>query len=78
MLPLIVTDVPEAPEVGERLVITGAGTTVNKTPLLALPLTVTTTFPVVAPEGTTATIELDDQLPNDVTVVPLNFTVLDP
>ena len=32
--PLIVTDCPEAPEVGERLVMAGAGT-VKITPLLA-------------------------------------------
>ena len=56
----------------------GAGTTVNNTPLLALPLTVTTTFPVVAPVGTKATIELVLQLVIVVADVPLNFTVLEP
>jgi len=51
--PLIVTDVPTAPEVGERLLMLAA--TVNVTELLANPPTVTTTGPVVAPEGTGAT-----------------------
>jgi hypothetical protein len=55
----------------------GVGVTVNETPLLATPLTVTTTFPVVAPVGTGALIELDPQLLG-VAVVPLNFTVLLP
>jgi hypothetical protein len=34
-VPVIVTDVPTTPEVGERLVIEGVGITVNDTPLLA-------------------------------------------
>ena len=48
------------------------------TPLLDVPLTATTTLPVVAPVGTVATIEVALQLPIVVAVVPLNFTVLDP
>jgi hypothetical protein len=75
--PLIVTDAPTAPLVGERLVILGAGTTVKFSPLLSTPLACTTTFPVVAPEGTFATIELALQLVVDA-VVPLNLTVLLP
>jgi hypothetical protein len=55
----------------------GVGVTVNETPLLATPLTVTTTFPVVAPVGTGALIEVELQLLG-VAVVPLNFTVLVP
>lgn len=78
LLPVIVTVDPTAPEVGDRLVMTGVGRTVNETPLLALPLTVTTTFPVVAPLGTTAAIELELQFVIVVAVVPLNFTVLEP
>ena len=78
LVPVIVTDAPTAPVVGERLVILGAATTVNETPLLALLPTVTTTFPVVAPVGTVATIEVALQLPMVVAVVPLNFTVLVP
>jgi hypothetical protein len=37
-VPVIVTDVPTTPEVGERLVIEGGTTTVKETPLLATPL----------------------------------------
>jgi hypothetical protein len=77
-VPVIVTDAPAAPDVGDRLVMLGADTTVNDDPLLATLLTVTTTLPVVAPVGTVATIEVALQLPIVVAVVPLNFTVLDP
>ena len=76
-MPVIVTDVPTVPEVGDRVVMLGVGVTVNETPLLATPLTVTTTFPVVAPVGTGALIEVELQLLG-VAVVPLNFTVLVP
>jgi hypothetical protein len=51
--------------------------TVNVTPLLASPFTVTTTFPVVAPLGTGATIEVALQLVG-VAAVPLKVTVLLP
>jgi hypothetical protein len=78
LVPVIVTDVPTAPDVGDKLVMLGADTTVNDDPLLATPLTVTTTFPVVAPVGTVATIDVALQLPIVVAVVPLNFTVLVP
>ena len=74
--PLIVTDVPDDPEVGERLLILGAGT-VNINPLLACAATVTTTLPVVAPAGTGATILVLVQLVGAVTI-PLNATVLVP
>src|SRR5258708_3569012 len=60
--PVMVTDTPTAPDVGERLAILGAGTTVKPTPLLALLETVTITFPVVAPGGTVATILVALQL----------------
>ena len=60
------------------VVITGADVTVNVTPLLARPPTVTTTLPVVAPVGATATIEVELQLVIEVAVVPLNFTALEP
>jgi hypothetical protein len=59
-------------------VILGVGSTVNATPLLSTPLAVTTTFPVVAPVGTVATIDVALQLPIAVAAVPLNFTVLVP
>ena len=48
------------------------------TPLLALPPTVTTTLPVVAPVGTVAIMDVVPQLPIVVAVVPLNLTVLVP
>jgi hypothetical protein len=73
LVPVIVTAVPTPPEVGEMLVM--AGVTVNSIPLLAMPPTVTTTFPVVTPVGAGATIFPDAQLVG-VVVVPLNVTVL--
>jgi hypothetical protein len=77
--PLIVTDVPTAPDVGFRLVMLGGGgaVTVKFIPLLVTPPTVTTTFPVEAPLGTGATMLVALQLA-DVAVTPLNFTVLVP
>jgi len=76
--PLIVTELPTNPAVGFRFVMLGAGTvTVKLTPLLATPPTVTTTFPVVAPAGTAATMLVALQLVG-VAVIPLNFTVLVP
>jgi hypothetical protein len=77
-VPVIVTDAPTAPDVGDRLVMLGAATTVNDTPLLFTPLALTTTLPVVAPVGTVATIEVALQLPIVVAAVPLNLTVLVP
>jgi hypothetical protein len=76
-VPVIVIEVPTVPEAGERLVMLGAGTTVKALPLLATPDTVTTTFPVVAPAGTVATMLVAPQLVA-VAVVPLNLTVLVP
>src|SRR5713226_5497095 len=77
-VPVIVTDVPTAPEVGFKLVMLGGGgVTVKLTPLLATPPTVTTTFPVVAPAGTGATMLVPLQLVG-VAAVPLNVTVLVP
>jgi len=73
----MVTEIPTVPDAGDRLVILGAATTVKLTPLLATPETVTTTLPVVAPEGTAATTLVALQLVA-VAAVPLNFTVLDP
>jgi hypothetical protein len=77
LAPVIVTDAPTAPEVGETLVILGVPSTVKLTPLLALPPTVTATLPVVAPVGTVATIDVVLQLVI-VAAVPLNFTVFVP
>src|SRR4029077_5358648 len=56
-VPVIVTEMPTGPEVGFRLLMVGADeVTVKLTPVLANPPTVTTTFPVVAPLGTGATM----------------------
>src|ERR1700675_2928592 len=73
LVPVIPTDVPTAPEVGDKLAMLGAGTTVKRTPLLA-PFLLTTTFPVVAPAGTVVTMLLALQLVIDASV-PLNVTV---
>jgi hypothetical protein len=70
---VIVTDAPTAAVVGERLVMLGAATTVNDTPLLFTPLAFTTTLPVVAPAGTVVTIEVALQLVT-VAAVLLNVT----
>jgi hypothetical protein len=74
-VPVMVTEAPTAPEVGDKLVM--CGVTVKGTPLLATLATVTTTLPVVAPLGTGTTMEVALQLVG-VAVVPLNFTVLLP
>src|SRR6266446_766639 len=75
VVPLIVTESPTPPEVGERLFIFGA--TVKVTPLLACPVTVTTTGPVVAAAGTGTEMLVALQLLG-VAAVPLNVTVLVP
>src|SRR5256886_11566734 len=78
LAPVIVTDVPRTPDVGLRPVMLGGGTvTVKLTPLLATPPTVTTTFPVVAPLGTGATMLVAAQLVG-VAAMPLNLIVLVP
>jgi hypothetical protein len=74
-VPVIVVDVPTAPDVGDRLVMFGA--TAKFTPLLATPATVTTTLPVEAAVGTGTVIELGPH-PVGVAVVPLKVTVLVP
>jgi hypothetical protein len=74
LIPVTVTDAPTAPVAGERLVMLGGGTTVKFTPLLATPLVLTTTFPVVAPLGTGTTIFVALQL-FGVAAVPLKVTV---
>jgi hypothetical protein len=53
-VPVMVTAIPAAPEVGKRLLM--AGVTVKFSALLAVPPTVTTTLPVLAPFGTGTTI----------------------
>lgn len=76
-VPVMVTEVPTAPVVGLRAVISGAAVTVKLTPLLATPPTVTTTFPVDAAAGTNTTMLVALQLVGTLTV-PLNVTVLVP
>jgi len=73
--PVIVTDVPIAPDVGDKLVMFGA--TEKLTPLLANPATVTTTLPVAAAAGTGTVIELGPH-PVGVAAVPLKVTELVP
>jgi hypothetical protein len=73
-VPVIVTDVPTAPDDGDRPLMLGVVTIVKLTPLLALPPAVTTTFPDEAPDGTLATIDESPQLTIGA-VVPLNVTV---
>jgi hypothetical protein len=74
-VPLIVTAEPTAPEVKLSPEIFGAGVTVNVTPELAWPPTVTITGPVVAPVGTGAVMLADPQA-EGVDEVPLKVTVL--
>jgi hypothetical protein len=75
-VPVMVTDVPTGPDAGDRLVMLGVGINVKLTPLLARPLIVTTTLPVLAPAGTGTTIDVAVQLVG-VAAVPLNVTVPD-
>ena len=75
-VPVMVTGESISPQTGDRLVILGLST-VKLTPLLATPLTVTTTFPVVAPLGTGTAMLVALQLVG-VADVPLNVTVLLP
>jgi hypothetical protein len=72
-VPVIVTDAPTAPDGGERLVMFGVSNTVNVAPLLGTPLTLTTTGPVVAPDGTGTTICVAFQVCG-AAVVPLKAT----
>ncbi len=78
LVPVMVTEVPTLPEVGLRLAMAGAVgagvVTVNATPALETPPVVTTRLPVVAPEGTVATMLVALQLLT-VAAVPLKVTV---
>jgi len=80
-LPLISTCVPASPEAGNKPVSAG-GTggvvvTVKTEALLAIPATVTTTFPVFAPVGTRTDMEPELQLVG-VATTPLKVTRLLP
>ena len=72
--PAITMDEPTAPVLGVSEVMLGAAVTVNRTPLLATPLTVTTTLPVVAPVGTLA-VMLVELIVLMVALVPLKVTL---
>jgi hypothetical protein len=76
LVPAMVTDWPTGPEAGNRLVMLGT-VTVKLTPLLAVPPTVTTTFPVAAPLGTGTTMLVALQLVG-FAATPLKLTVLVP
>jgi len=77
-VPETVTEVPTFPEFGLRLVILGNVPTMKNAPLLDRPpAVVTTTFPVVAPVGTGATIAIEFQLAAGATI-PLKVTVPTP
>jgi len=72
--PAMVTVAPIAPAFGVKLVMLGANVTVNGTPIDGTPPAVTTTFPVVAPAGTVAVMEVAVHAVV-VAVVLLNFNV---
>jgi len=78
LAPVIVISAPTGPCVRPRLERLGPGeVTVNATPLLATPPTVTTTLPVVAPLGTGAAMLEALQLVG-VVAMPLKVTVPEP
>src|SRR5438552_2730733 len=68
---------PAAAVVADKLDMLGAGTTVKFIPLLLTPAALTTTFPLIAPVGTSAAMEVALQLVT-VATVPLKRTVLVP
>src|SRR6266704_1890798 len=51
LVPVIVTDVPNGPDVGFKLVMLGGSVTVKLMPLLTMPLMDTTTLPAGATTG---------------------------
>jgi len=76
--PVIVMLAPIGPCVRLRVEMLGPGlVTVNATPLLNTPPTVTTTLPVIAPLGTVAVMLVALHIVG-VAETPLNVTVLDP
>lgn len=75
--PVMVTTVPTGPEGGLKFVMLGVPRTVKLEPALATPATVTTTFPVVAPEGT-GTVMLVALQAVGAPAMPLKVIVLVP
>jgi hypothetical protein len=76
-VPVIVTMLPVFPELGLMAVTLNPEETVKLNALLAIPLAVRITLPVVAPEGTAAMISPSLQFVA-VAAVPLNLRVLVP
>ena len=72
----MLTDVPAVPVFGVRNEMLAR--TVKRTALLAVPLTVTTTFPVVTVWGATTVMPLVLQLEAVPALTPLKVTVLVP
>jgi len=73
-VPVIVTEVPAGPEVGENEVMVGAATTVNLVELVAVPFRLVTEIgPELAPGGTVAVICVDEFTVKDAEVL-LNLT----
>ncbi len=73
-VPVIVTEVPTRPEVGENEVMVGAATTVNLVELVAVPFRLVTEIgPELAPGGTVAVICVDEFTVKDAEVL-LNLT----
>jgi hypothetical protein len=74
-VPVMATDDPTAAHPGVSAETLGGGTTVKLSALLAVPPElVTTTFPLVAPAGTGARIDVGVQLITYGALTPLNFT----
>jgi hypothetical protein len=77
--PRITTLCPIGPEVGEKLEIDGAGTTVNELELVAFPAgALTEIAPLDAPDGTVAVICPSLSTLNVVAFVPLKLTTVAP
>src|SRR5260370_18297715 len=77
-VPVTLTEVPMGPALGLTPVMFGGGVTVKGRPLLGIPPTVTTTFPVVAPAGTDVSMLGSLQEVTVVTGDPLKEILLDP
>lgn len=74
LAPVIVTDVPNHPDAGETVLITGFVTTEYGNELLDRLPAVTTKFPEVTPDGTGTTMVVEFQLVGEP-ATPLNITV---
>src|SRR5712664_4140398 len=76
-VPVTLTTVPRGPALGLTLLMCGGGVTVKGRPLLGIPPTVTTTFPVAAPAGTDVSMLVSLQEVG-VAEIPPKVIVLDP